>query len=66
MSVKCGHCKSRHVYVSDVKECADQEAEAKWEYEMELAAERYWEEGTPAQQAQYAWEAEQDERRFAF
>lgn len=66
MSIKCGHCKSRHVYVSDVRECASQEADAKWEYEMELAAERFWEEGTEAQRAAYAAEVEQDERNAQF
>lgn len=77
MSVKCGHCKGRHVYVSDVKECAEREAaeryEAEWEaaeaqaeYEAERAAERFWEEGTPAQRDQYAWEVEQDERNAEF
>lgn len=32
------------------------------EVEAERRAERFWEEGTAAQQAQYAWEVEQDER----
>ena len=66
MSVRCGHCKGRHPSVSDVRECADREAEALYELELEAAAERFWEEGTPAQQAQYAWEVEQDERNAQF
>lgn len=68
MSIRCGHCKGRHVYVRDVLDCAyteyDDEANARAEYLAEQAAERFWEEGTPAQQMQYAWEVEQDERHF--
>jgi hypothetical protein len=41
-------------------------ADAKAEYEAERAAERFWEEGTAAQQDQYRWEVEQDERNAAF
>lgn len=70
MSVKCGHCKSRHVYVSDVRECADREAEAAWEYQMELAAERYWEEGPHGPQddprERELWAMEDERRDLAY
>jgi hypothetical protein len=62
-SIRCGHCKATHTSVAQVAECANQEAEAKWEYEMERAAERFWEEGTEAQAMRYRDEVEQDERR---
>lgn len=65
-SIRCAHCKDTHASVADVRTCADQEAEARWEQEMEARAERFWEEGTEAQQMQYRWEVEMDERNAAF
>ena len=61
MSIRCGHCKSRHVYVSDVRDCAYDEAAAQAEYEAEQAAERaaerFWEEGPngPADDPHERW-----------
>ena len=63
--IGCAHCYGSHTSVAEVRECAYQEAEAKAEYEAERAAERFYEEGTPAQQDQYRWEVEQDERNAA-
>jgi hypothetical protein len=40
--------------------------EAAAEAAAEARAERFWEEGTSAQQMQYAWEVEMDERNAAF
>jgi hypothetical protein len=64
--IRCAHCKDTHPSVDAVRACADQEAEARWEAEAEAAAERFWEEGTPAQAERYRWEVEQDERNAAF
>lgn len=64
--ITCAHCKDTHFSVAEVAACAAMEAEAKAEYEAERAAERFWEEGTPAQAEQYRWEVEQDERNAAF
>lgn len=44
-SITCGHCKSTHASVAEVAQCAWYEADAKYEYELEKAAERFWEEG---------------------
>jgi len=41
-------------------------AEAQAEAAAEARAERFFEEGTEAQQMQYQWEVEQDERNAAF
>jgi hypothetical protein len=72
-SIRCAHCKQTHASVEDVFNCAQHEQQMKWEaadakaeYEAERAAERFWEEGTAAQQDQYRWEVEQDERNAAF
>lgn len=65
-SITCGHCRQTHASVADVAQCAWYEAEAKYEYELMQAEERYWESGTEAQQMQYAWEVEQDELRAAW
>lgn len=68
--IRCAHCRSTHDSVEAVRQCAYEEsmheAEAQAEYEAERAAERFYEEGTPAQQMQYQWEVEMDERNAAF
>lgn len=62
--IRCGHCQGRHTSVSDVRECADREAEAAWEAQLERDAERFWEEGPngpaddPRERALWALEAE--------
>jgi hypothetical protein len=66
MAIRCGHCKGSHDTVERVRVCAMQEEDMRAEYEAERAAERFYEEGTEAQRAQYAWEVEQDERNAAF
>lgn len=65
-SIRCAHCKDTHTSVAEVAACANMEAEAKWEYEQERAAERFWEEGTEAQAMRYRDEVEADERNAAF
>lgn len=77
-NILCGNCKQTHASAQDVRECyfdgfssqeamdAYHEAEAKAEQEAEARAERFWEEGTWQQQAQYQWEVEQDERNARF
>ncbi len=64
--ITCGHCKATHTAVAEVAQCADREAEAEFEYQLERAAERFWEEGTEMQAMRYRDEVEQDERRAAF
>jgi Family of unknown function (DUF6011) len=47
--IKCAHCKERHNTVAEVRDCAGEEANYRFQVESELraekAAERYWEEG---------------------
>lgn len=61
-SIKCWHCKQTHGSVAEVAQCADHEAEAKWEYEQMKAEERYWEEGPHGPQddphERYLWALE--------
>lgn len=67
--MKCGNCKGSHATVADVKACygqsAEDEANAKAEAEMESRMERFWEEGTEAQQTARFMENER-ERQMEF
>lgn len=62
--MRCGNCKGDHEKVSEVRDCYAQsdhdEQQAKAEFEMERRAERFWEEGTEAQQLQYHGELEME------
>ena len=64
--ILCAHCKTTHASVAEVRTCANDEAEARWEAQQEAAAARFWEEGTEAQSMRYRDEVEQDERNAAF
>jgi hypothetical protein len=74
MAVKCGSCHEKHNTVAQVRLCyenkaraqaqeREDEAQAKAEAEMERRTERFYEEGTEAQHAQYQHEVEMDESR---
>lgn len=65
-SIRCAHCKDTHTSVAAVADCANMEAEAKWEAELDAREARFWEEGTEMQAMRYRDEVEQDERRAAF
>jgi hypothetical protein len=81
MQITCGRCTKdsgdivKHTCIDDVRACYANDFsfyeemlqdEGRAEHEAEMAAERYWEEGTAAQQEQYRWEVEMDERNAAF
>jgi hypothetical protein len=77
VGITCGRCTKvaqdviKHDSVAAVRACYaaptsfiedEWHAQAEAEIAAEQAAERFWEEGTAAQQAQYAWEEEQEAR----
>jgi len=68
--IRCAHCKGRHETVADVRQCAQQEADAEWEAknDPDLAYERFLENGGAAAD-RIRWEHEMDmarEAAFAF
>ena len=65
-SIRCYHCKTTHSSVREVAVCADQEAEARWEAELDAREARFWEEGTELQSMRYRDEVDADERNAAF
>lgn len=64
--IRCGDCYVGHGTVAEVVAChmqaLDEQATIEAERASEAAAERYWEEGTEAQQIQASFEAEEEAR----
>ncbi len=67
-SITCGDCRQTHRSVAEVKDCyaetAEQEAQAKAEWEGEARYERWLENGG-AHAEVISWEAQEDDRRAA-
>ncbi len=55
MRVRCGHCKDTHTSIDDVRMCADEEAQARAEYEAEAYAERAYAEHLERRAEQGSW-----------
>ncbi len=64
--IRCAHCKGRHATVAEVRSCAQDEAEARWESENDpdAAYERLLENGG-IHADRIRWEHDEDERRAA-
>lgn len=65
-----GDCGKVHATVAQARECQGEYDDMQWQMElerdMERRTERFYEEGTEAQQMQYRWEVEMDEANAAF